>query len=68
MNKEPLFAINVVIYCKSLISMCVVNNNLKTKKILNCSRISKSRPLESVPTGKQPCWMRAAREREGKEI
>ncbi|KAF3948457.1 hypothetical protein CMV_025550 [Castanea mollissima] len=34
----------------------------KTKKSLHSSRISKSTPLESVPTGNQPCWMRATRD------
>ena len=50
MNKEPLSATNLVLYCKSLISMCRVTNSSKTKKILDSSRISKSRPLESVPS------------------
>ena len=68
MNKEHLSTTNVVMYCKSLISMCRVTNSSKTKKFLDSSRISKSKPLESVPTGNQPCWMRAARVRKGKGI
>jgi len=48
--------------------MCRVTNGSKTKKSLDSSRISKSTPLESVPTGNQPRWMRAERVREGKGI
>ena len=47
-------------YYKSLILMCRITNSSKTKKSLNSSRISKSTPLESVPTGDQLCWLRAA--------
>jgi len=31
-KKEPFFAINVVLYCKSLISMCRVTNSSKNKE------------------------------------
>ena len=34
-------------------------------KSLDNSKISKCRPLESVPTGKQSCWSQATRVGEG---
>ena len=69
-NKEPLSATPLMwsMYCKSLISMCRVTNSSVSNKSLDSSRISKSTPLESVPTGNQPCWMRAERVIEGNRI
>ncbi|KAF3954424.1 hypothetical protein CMV_020226 [Castanea mollissima] len=48
--------------CGEELSNYIITNSSKTKKSLDSSRISKSTPLESVPTGNQPCWFRAARQ------